>query len=236
MNKTTIEKFINKYYLAGAVESVIWKSNGNLSCDFVNETQDLVGNVELSDNSIEPGNLGIYRTSQFSKLLTALDSEIDISLIGESGKLHTISLNDKKTKAKFMLADPSVIKKSPNIKALPEWDIEMDVTDEFISTFIKSRNAVPDATNFAVMSNGSKVNFIINYSTINTNRVTFECPATNVNDMDAIAFKSDLFKEVLLANKGMTGTLKISNKGLMKLDFNDSEFTTSYFLVKQTIN
>jgi hypothetical protein len=236
MKKVTLENFISKYYLAGAVESVIWKSNGSLDCDFVNETQDLVGKVSLTTNSIDKGNIGVYKTAQLSKLLTALDSDIDVKLDGDTNQLHSISLSDKSRKAKFMLADPSVIKKAPDIKSLPEWEVEMDVNDAFISDFIKSRNAVPDATNFAIVTAGNKVQFVINYSTINTNRVTFECDGTKVSDIPAIAFKADLFKEVLVANKGMKGTLKASSKGLMKLDFTDGEFTTSYFLVKQTIS
>ena len=236
MKKTTLENFISKYYLAGAVESVIWKSNGALDCQFVNETQDLVGNVSLNTNTIDKGNIGVYKTAQLSKLLTALDSDIEVKLDGDANQLHSLSLSDKKTKAKFMLADPSVIKKAPDIKALPEWEVEMDITDAFISDFIKSRNAVPDATNFAIVTVGDKVQFVINYSTINTNRVTFDCDANKVSDIPATAFKADLFKEVLIANKGMTGTLKVSSKGLMKLDFSDKDFTSSYFLVKQTIN
>jgi hypothetical protein len=236
MKKTTLEKFISKYYLAGAVESVIWKSNGSLECDFVNETQDLVGNIKLHTNPMNAGNIGIYRTAQLSKILTALDDEIDVKFDGESTQLYSISLNDKKTKAKFMLADPSVIKKAPDLKSLPDWDVELDITDEFISNFSKARNALPEANNFAILTSGSVLNFVINYSTINTNRITFECQTTKLSDMAATAFNADLFKEILSANKGMTGKLKVSSKGLMKIDFSDSEFAVSYFMVKQQIN
>jgi hypothetical protein len=237
MKKETLEKFIGKYYLAGAIESVIWKSNGSLDCDFVNESQDLIGKVVLSKNPMDKGDLGIYKTSQLSKILTALDEEIDVKFDGDASQSVSISLKDKSNKkAKFMLADPSVIQKSPDLKTLPEWDIELDIDDKFIGDFIKSRNAVPDATTFSIVTAGNTVQFIINYSSIGTNRVTFECTPTKITDTPAVAFKADLFKEVLVANKGMKGILKVSSKGLMNLTFTDGEFVTSYFMVKQTIS
>lgn len=235
MKKTILQKFIDKYYLAGNVESVIWKSNGTLDCDFVNDSQDLVGKVRLSTNPMDKGDVGIYRTSQLSKILTALSDDVEVKFDGDATK-HSISLTDAKTKAQFMLADPSVIKKAPDLKSLPEWDIEMDINDGFIADYIKARSAVPEATNFAIMSSGDKVNFVINYSTINTNRITFECDATKATSIETTAFNADLFKEVLTANRGMKGTLKASSKGLLRLDFSDENFIASYFLVKQAIN
>jgi hypothetical protein len=236
MKKQTLQKFIEKYYLAGAVETVLWKSDSTLECDFVNETQDLVGKACMLQNKLPAGKIGVYKTSQFTKILTALNDDIDIKFEGDPNQLYAISVNDTKTKAKFMLADPSVIKKAPEIKATPEWDIEININDSFISDFNKVRNALPEASIFAILSNGNKVNFVINYSTINSTRLSFECDATKISDMPATAFNADLFKEVLNANKGMTGTLKVSSKGLMKLEFSDTEFATSYFLVKQQIN
>lgn len=236
MKKETLQKFIEKYYLAGAIESVIWNSNGALSCKFVNDSQDLVGAVKMNTNSIETSDIGIYKTSQLSKLLTALDSDVEISLDGDKDLRYAISLSDKKTKAKFMLADPSVIKKAPDLKELPEWDIEIDISESFVGDFIKARNAVPEAFQFAINTIGPKVNFIINYSTINTNRITIECNATKISDISPIAFNADLFKEILTANRGMAGKLKVSSKGLMKLEFTDGEFVTNYFMVKQQIN
>jgi hypothetical protein len=38
---------------------------------------------------------------------------------------------------------------------------------------------------------------------------------------------------MLSANKGTEGTIYVSNKGLMKLEFNSKESTAKYFVVRQ---
>ena len=169
-------------------------------------------------------------------MLTALANDIDVKFDGDEKQKHAISIEDKKNKAKFMLADPSVVKKAPAIKDLPSWEIEIDVTSSLISDFIKARNAVPEAENFAVTTNGTDVQFIINYSSINTNRLTFDVAATKVTDIQAVAFPADMFKDVLNANRGMKGTLKVSAKGLMQLSFTDDEFETSYYIVMSQLS
>jgi hypothetical protein len=236
MEKVTLQKFIDKYHLAGTIESVIWESNGQLSCDFVSDSQSLVGNVKMKNNTIDPANVGIYQTSKLNKMLTALANDIDVKFEGDDKQKFAISIEDKKNKAKFMLADPSVVKKAPVIKDLPFWDIEIDVTSTLISDFIKARNAVPEAENFAITTNGDNVQFIINYSSINTNRLTFEVPATKTTDIQAVAFPADMFKDILTANRGMKGTMKVSSKGLLQLTFTDDEFDSSYYLVMSQLS
>jgi hypothetical protein len=236
MEKATLQKFIDKYHLAGTIESVIWDSNGSLSCDFVSDAQNLVGNVQLKNNPISDAKVGIYQTSKLNKILTALANDIDVKFDGDTNQKHAISIEDTKNKAKFMLADPSVVKKAPAIKDLPEWDIEIDINNTLISDFVKARNAVPEAENFAVTTSGNKVQFVINYSSINTNRLTFDVDATKITDIQPVAFPADLFKEVLNANRGMTGTLKVSSKGLIQLKFNDNDFETIYYIVMSQLN
>ena len=195
-----------------------------------------MGTVNLKNNPITNAKVGIYQTSKLNKMLTALASDIDVKFDGDEKQKFAISIEDKKNKAKFMLADPSVVKKAPAIKDLPSWEIEIDVNDSLISDFIKARNAVPEAENFAVTTDGNNVQFIINYSSINTNRLTFDVPATKVTDIQAVAFPADLFKDVLTANRGMTGTLKVSAKGLMQLTFTDAEFDSSYYIVMSQLS
>jgi len=236
MEKATLQKFIDKYHLAGSIESVIWDSNGSLSCDFVSDSQSLVGNVKLKTNPISDAKVGIYQTSKLNKMLTALASDIEITFDGDEKQKFAISIEDKKNKAKFMLADPSVVKKAPAIKDLPSWDIELDVNDALIADFIKARNAVPEAINFAITTSGDKVKFVINYSSINTNRLTFDVDATKTTDIQPVAFDADLFKNVITANRGMKGTMKVSSKGLLQLTFTDDEFEAMYYLVMSQLS
>jgi len=44
----------------------------------------------------------------------------------------------------------------------------LPIDDAFMSKFIKAKNALPDAKNFAVQVVNGEIKFIINYSTVNS--------------------------------------------------------------------
>ena len=236
MKKSLLQNFINKYHLAGIAESVKVVSNGKLECNFVSDDQNLVGNVTLNSNQLENAELGIYQTSQLNKLLTALDEDLDIKLDKANDTVFSMVLSDKKTNVKFMLADLSIIKKTPALKDLPAFDIELELDSDVVDKFIRAKNALSDANIFAVKCDGKTTQFILNYSTTLTNRITFNVKTTKASNTDMVAFSANTFKEILVANKGMKGTMKISSKGIAKIEFSDKEFSCFYYIVKQLIS
>jgi ribosome maturation factor RimP len=145
-------------------------------------------------------------------------------------------MDDTITKASYMLSDLSVIPTAPNLKQLPPFDVKIELTKEFTSKFIKAKNALPEADNFAVESDGTNTNIIINYSNVNTNKISFKATTLETSSMSPVCFSAKLFKEILEANKDCTGTLEISSKGLGRVTFSNKEFSTVYYLVKLSIN
>ena len=135
-----------------------------------------------------------------------------------------------------MLSDLSVIQQVPNLKSLPKFDIKIDISKEFTSKFIKAKNALPDSDNFAVTSDGTTTNIIINHSNINTNKITFKVTTTETVEMSPVCFSAILFKEILTANSDCTGTLEISSKGLGRVTLSNKDFSTTYYLVKLSVN
>jgi len=130
-----------------------------------------------------------------------------------------------------MLADTSVIPAVPAINAEPEYEVTIDIDELFVNKFIKAKNALPDAKNFAVQVQNGKIKFIINYTTINSDNVTFELDGT-ANELDPICFSADKLKEVLTANKGDKGIMHISSNGLARIDFTGTDFDSNYWLVQ----
>ena len=49
--------------------------------------------------------------------------------------------------------------------------------------------------------------------------------------MDPVCFSADKLKEVLVANRGDNGELKVSPDGLARIDFTGSDFESTYWLV-----
>ena len=84
MEKNKFEEFLDKYYLAGNTDSakLVVKDN-KLTTSFITADQNVIGEVTLNSFDSPNAELGVYTTSQLLKLLSALDSDINISY-GES--------------------------------------------------------------------------------------------------------------------------------------------------------
>ena len=232
MEKSKLQSFINRYYLAGNCEAVTVKANGqSVDCELIDVDQTVVGKVKWKTDPFMSGELGINHTGALTKMLSAVGEKLDIEVQDAQGKNYAMKIKEGSTTMTFMLADTSVIPAVPTINAEPEYEVVIDINDEFVNKFIKAKNALPDAKNFAVQVQNGKIKFIINYTTINSDNVTFELDGT-ANELDPICFSADKLKEVLTANKGDKGTMHVSSNGLARIDFTGTDFDSKYWLVQ----
>ena len=74
------------------------------------------------------------------KLLTALDTDVEMQVNKAGDTAFSINLADKTTTVTFMLADLSVIRQVPQMKQLPDFNVKIKLTDTFADKFIKSKN------------------------------------------------------------------------------------------------
>ena len=229
MEKVKFDGFINRYNLGGEVESVMVKSEGtNLSVRMISDDKTLLGDVSVSNADFPNGEFGIYTTSQLRGLLSVLDNTIDVEEV-----TGALKFSDKGTKMQYMLAAPSVIPAVPDLKALPPFNVEITLDNEFINKFIKSKGALSDADTFTFTCKDNKGEIILGYSSINSNRISISVDCTCDGDVEPIAFSAKYLKAILLANKGSnTSSLKISSQGLAHLNFVDGDYTSNYYLVE----
>ena len=232
MEKSKLQSFINRYYLAGNCEAVTVKANGeSVNCELIDVDQTVVGKVKWKTDPFMSGELGINHTGALTKMLSAVGEKIDIEVNDAQGKNYAMKIKEGSTTMTFMLADTSVIPAVPAINAEPEYEVTIGIDELFVNKFIKAKNALPDANNFAVQVQNGKIKFIINYTTINSDNVTFEIDGT-ANELAPICFSADKLKEILTANKGDKGTMHISSNGLARVDFTGTDFDSNYWLVQ----
>jgi hypothetical protein len=144
-----------------------------------------------------------------------------------------VKFSDKGTKVQYMLAAPSVIPAVPDLKALPPFDAEVTLNDDFINKFIRSKGALADADTFTFTVKDKKAEIILGYSSINSNRISIAVETTAKEDIEPIAFSAKYLKAILTANKGSkSSSLKISSKGLSHVSFVDGDYTSNYYLVE----
>jgi hypothetical protein len=232
MEKSKLQSFINRYYLAGNCEAVILKENANgINCELIDLDQTVVGKIQWKTTPFMKGSLGINHTGALTKMLGAVGEHIDINVKDADGKNYAMKITENNTQLTFMLADTTVIPAVPTINAEPDYVVTIPVNDEFITKFIKAKNALPDAKNFAIQVQNGKIKFIINYSTVNADNISFEMDG-GTEPIEPICFSADKLKEILVANRGDSGHLYVSTEGLARIDFSGPDFDSNYWLVQ----
>lgn len=234
MNKQNLLRFIQKYSLGGLIESVAWNAEGNkLMVRFISDDKTLLGEVEYNAFTSNPMNVGIYTTSLLKNMIGILDNDIALKVDKSGDKSVSLKLSSEETETSYQLADLGVIPPVPDLKALPDFGIEIDMTSQMVDRFIKAKGALSDVDTFTVFTEGGDLKLAIGYSSISTNRVTFTAQKNVLVEVKPISFSAKYLKEILTANKEATNAkLKVSTDGLSHVEFQIDDFVCKYYLVE----
>ena len=238
ISKKVISDIVSKYSLGNNIEKVKWViTDEKFIIHFINDSKNLVGYVDYrKEIGLKPGDYGIFNTSQLIKCLNILDG--DILVDATTSKLN---MADTNYDIKFNLADPAVIPNVPDVSNnSDEWSVTFDINDEFITRFVKSKDALSELETFTIETRegftGEELVFTV--GTNITNTIEFTVESTINESFGAIPFNSNLMKEILKANKDYhTGEIRINKKGLLDAHFNcGDDLYTGYYLVRKQEN
>jgi hypothetical protein len=234
MEKSKINRFVQKYNLAGLVESVKWETNNNtLTTSFISDDKSVLGNVSMTNFEFQDSVFGIYDTSKLTKMLGVLDSDVEFSISDIEGKAVSLKFKDKATSVNYMLADLSVIPSVPDLKQLPDFNVKIKLDQRFIRTFISAKGALADENSFTFTCKDGKGQIILGFSNINTNRISIDVDCECEGNIEPISFSATYLKEILVANKEASdATLNISTQVLSHIYFEVDGYTTNYYLVE----
>ena len=238
ISKKVISDIVSKYSLGNNIERVKWIiTDEKLIIHFINDSKDLVGYVDYrKEIGLKPGDYGIFNTSQLIKCLNILDG--DILVDATTSKLN---MADTNYDIKFNLADPAVIPNVPDVtNNSDEWSVAFDANDEFITRFVKSKDALSELETFTIETrdgfHGEELVFTV--GTNITNTIEFTVEATIKESFGPIPFNSNLMKEILKANRDyQSGEIRINKKGLLDAHFHcGDDLYTGYYLVRKQEN
>lgn len=234
MDKVKIDGFIDRYSLGGEVESVKLESeNNNLSVRIITGDKQLLGEVKVNGISFPNGEFGIYTTSQLKAMLGVLDSEVSAEVVQQGDRPEAIIFSDNGAKVQYMLAELKVIPSVPDLKILPEFDVNIQLDASFIQTFGRSTGALKKAKTFTFISKDGKSQIVLGYSTNNSNRISIDVNADVDGDISPISFNAEYLKAILDANKeAEDSSMKISTDGLCNVEFSDEVYKSSYYLTQ----
>lgn len=240
MEKAILERFVAKYNLGGAAESVLWSTdNGGLKTRFISDDKNVLGVVETTEATFEEGEYSIYDTANLRGLMSVLDEDIQIKVNKRGDKITSLGLRDQSTKVTYVLAKPEVIPDVPGLKNLPNYEADgaviLKLDERFLTTFVKGKNALPDVETFTVITEDGITKIILGYSSkTNTNRVAFNVDLESGDVLDRpVQFSARYMKEILLSNKeARGGLLRVSPAGLAHCTFDLDGFAVDYYLVE----
>ena len=233
MQKSKLDRFIQKYNLGGNVNSVKCKSDGSaLSTSFVTPDKSLLGNVKVDKFPFDDAELGIYQTDQLKSLINVLGDDVSLDLLKFGDKAVSLKVKNGPVSVDYVLSDLSVISDPPQMKRLPEFGTKIKLDSNFISTFVKGKSALSDIDTFSIVKSGDGCEVVIGYSSTNTNRVNIPVDCSSCDIDKPITFNANLFKEVLVSNRECTSAvLEVSTEGLAKVDFKVDDFDSTYYIV-----
>ena len=237
INKKVISDIVSKYSLGNNIEKVKWViTDDKFTINFINDSKNLVGYVEYrKDIGLKPGDYGIFNTSQLIKCLNILDG--DILVDATTSKLN---MADTNYDIKFNLADPAVIPNVPSIDDSDDWSVSFSVSDEFITRFVKSKDALSDLDTVTVETRegftGEELVFRV--GTDITNSIEFSVEAKINESFGPVPFDSNLLKEILKANRDYhSGEIRVNKKGLLDVHLHHGgSLFTGYYLVRKQEN
>lgn len=236
MKKQRIETFIKKYNLNGLIESVKWEvSDNSLNTSFISDDKSVLGNVKMDGFSLDGGEYGIYDTSKLTKMLSVLENDVDLDLVKANNTAASVTINDNDSSVTYMLSDLSVIPIVPSLKQLPDFDIDINIDDNFIQKFIKAKAALNNENTFTFMCDGDSGNgkIILGYSSLNTNRISISVNCTCGVNNKPLSFSAEFLKEIFIANRDATkSSMKLSSQGLAHLSFEFNGYSSDYYLVE----
>ena len=235
MNKQKLVRFISKYYLNGIVNSVVLNSKSNsqqLSARFVSGDKSLLGELTMDKWDFEDSDIGVYNTEQLIKLLSVMDEDINVSLTKSGDKSIALKISDSFSSVNYMLSDTSIINKPRQLKIVPEFELNIDVTPQFISKFIAGKGALGETDNFTILTDDVSTKVVIGYASVNTNRVIIPVNTSKFSNIENVSFNASVFKEVLSANKECeSATFEVSSEGLSRITFKVDDYKSTYYLV-----
>jgi hypothetical protein len=192
--------------------------------------------VSIKDDAgLSEAEIGINDTAKLKKLLGVLTDDVNITFNKRDEKIVSLSLNSESTDVQYVTADLSVIPKVPDLKKLPPFNLEIPLTKEFVTTFVKAKSALSDVDTMTFTKDKKdKIKLTIGYSSVNSNRINIDVKPVDGKDSlgKTIHFSAKYLKEILTSNSDCeNAVLKISDAGIAHVEFNNELFSSSYYLI-----
>jgi hypothetical protein len=187
MKKQLINSFTDKYSLNGLIESVKWSvvsADNQIKTSSTSDDKNILAFVTLKDSAkLADIEFGVNDTAKLKKMLGVLGDEVEITTNTTNDKITSITLTSEGTEVQYVTADLSVIPPVPTLKKMPVFNLEIPLTKEFVSTFVKAKSALTDVDILTLTKDkNGKIKMILGFSKTNSNRINLDIKTVEGKD------------------------------------------------------
>jgi hypothetical protein len=227
--------------MEGLIDSAKWIIKDNqLSVNFISPNKNLVGNVTVSNFDFRDAELGIFDTTKLNKLLAITSKDLQIETV-KAGKTFTkLLISDNQFNVNYSLADTMLISKVPQVDE-PDYEIEASLNNDDLMAIIKAKTALVDVETVNFKSYSSiegkpQLELVFGNNDDYSNKISYYIQQITKYDIHrdfSIFYNSEILKSIMNANKEVSrGKLFLSLNGLIKLEFENNDIKSTYFLVQ----
>jgi hypothetical protein len=245
IEKSYLQSIISKYYLEGLIDSAKWVIKDNqLVIEFISPNKNLVGKTIVDNFILVDSELGIFDTTKLNKLISITNKSIQLDLVKHGKKCSKLLLSDNQFNINYSLADIMLINKAPQVEE-PKYDIEAILENDDIVAMVRAKTALVDTNTIIIQSNETidgnpQLEFTFGNNDEYSNKISYcvsHLTKNSFNKSYKISYDSELFKLIMNANKEISrGKLYISLEGLMKLEFENNNIKSTYFLIQKELH
>jgi hypothetical protein len=240
MKKETLETFIGRYTLSGLVPKVKWKYTADAktlhtraAIDNKAFVVDVVMN-EFSDLGTNDLTICIGDTDKITAMMKPFGDDINFAVNQSGDRILGFTVSDPDCESYCTCADPTAIDPvAKNLQDIPEYHVEVKLTEEFMEKFMAGHAALKDVDSFSVgMNKKGLFEVVIGYTTSNSNRIRFTPPTDPTKNTlgAALSFPIKNIIAVIKANSDIPdGTMSINNSGIIRVHFKNDKFACTYY-------
>ena len=243
INKADLVSIISKYHLNGLNEAVKWEiKDKKLTIKFTTSNNTMIGNVTYDGIELEDSIIGISSTSQLNKLIGITNGYLKLEYVKQHKLITKLIVLDNQFTLNYALADTMIIPKPGEYIGDGVYNITADLDNESINAIVKAKSSLADSDTvvFKPFTNDDgdlqlEMQFggNIEYS----NKVSFYLPNIQTNNLPhnfQAHYYSDTVKEIMYCNKDVAGgKMSINLDGVMKLEFNNGNFKSEYYIIQK---
>jgi hypothetical protein len=246
IERSTLLGIINKYHLNSLIEAVKWEIENNiLNIRFNAPSKEMIGCIEYLGFPLENSTIAISNTTQLNKLISITSGYIELSYQKKNKFIHKLILADKQFTLNYALADTMIIPKAGEFKDEDKWDITAPLDNESINAIVRGKSALAESETVVITPSTSpdgqfQIEMQFGGDIEHANKVSFYIPNAQTTEVIPPDFKeyynSGIIREIMYANKEMpTGKISINLDGIMKLEFQNKNLKSTYYLVSKEI-